>query len=66
MSKIIDEYGAESLLCKLCGKCTPFLGICIWIWLALLLAAAIVVVVIIIIKRKKSDDTKEDSGKNIT
>lgn len=47
--------------CKVCGIC-PIqpLGICLFIWIAILLIAAVVIVVLILKNKKKDEEPKKD------
>ncbi|MEG0179851.1 MAG: carboxypeptidase regulatory-like domain-containing protein, partial [Oscillospiraceae bacterium] len=50
--------------CKLCGKCTPFLGICIWVWIAILVVLVVAVITLFILyKRKKDNETAQNQEK---
>lgn len=53
-----DDKAAEKK-CGLCGFCPQPLGLCIFIWIAIILAVIIIVVVVVIVvtKNKKKDDS---------
>ncbi|MEG1687899.1 MAG: hypothetical protein RR276_08460, partial [Angelakisella sp.] len=47
---------ATGSACKVCGRCNPFLGICLWIWAAILVVVAVVLLLLLIVwKRRKSN-----------
>ena len=46
--------------CSLCGFCPQPLGLCIFIWIAILVAVVIVIVVIILVVKKKKSGDKEE------
>lgn len=47
--------------CPLCGFCPQPLGLCIFIWIAIILAVIIIVIIVISATRKK--DEKENNPK---
>ena len=46
--------------CSLCGFCPQPLGLCIFIWIAILVAVVIVIVVVILVVKKKKSGDKEE------
>ena len=43
--------------CGLCHMCPTFLGICYFIWLAVMIAA--IIIVLIILRRKREEDEEQ-------
>ncbi len=53
-----DKAEKKDNKCSLCGFCPQPLGLCIFIWIAILVAVIIIVIVIIIVvKKSKKDDS---------
>ncbi len=51
-----DDTGADAK-CGLCHICPTFLGICYFIWLAVMIAA--IIIVLIILRRKREEDEEQ-------
>lgn len=49
--------------CSLCHICPTFLGICCFIWLALIIVVAIIV--ILLLRRKKREEENEEKGREV-
>ena len=50
-----DGTGADAK-CGLCHICPTFLGICYFIWLAVILAVVVIVILVIVRRRKKEEE----------
>ncbi|MDE7268670.1 MAG: heme exporter protein CcmD [Lachnospiraceae bacterium] len=57
-----DNAQVGNVKCGLCHICPTFLGICCFIWLAVIIAA-ILVIVLIVWRRKKDEDKKQAAEK---
>ncbi len=52
-SEPVDVEGLDADQCPICGFCPQPLGLCIFIWIAILVTVIIVIVVVIVIVKKK-------------
>ena len=52
-----DDTGADAK-CGLCHICPTFLGICYFVWLAVILIV-IVIVILAVLRRKKEEEPEE-------
>lgn len=58
---VVDDPKPEKDKCKVCGICpVQPLGICLFIWIAIII---IIIVVIVVIKKKKEDDKENNKEK---
>ena len=58
MNDLDDAGGDDEAKCGLCHICPTFLGICCFIWLAVIIAV-IVIVILLVLHRKKEEEPEE-------
>ena len=56
-----DGTGADAK-CGLCHICPTFLGICYFIWLAVILAVVVIVILVIVRRRKREEEQEGQNG----